>query len=125
MKLSGLNLIRNLDAKRLFKIKARNIHGNLYSYGKVKYFRNWQEVAIYCKKCREYFNQRPDKHLMGHGCQKCGFAKNNLNVINKAKNDFVAKARKIHGDAYDYSKVNYITARKKIEIYCRYHKVYF
>ena len=34
---------------------------------------------------------------------------------------FIEKARKIHGDKYDYSKVNYVNNRVKIIIICPKH----
>jgi hypothetical protein len=34
---------------------------------------------------------------------------------------FIEKAKKIHFDKYDYSKVNYINDRKKIIIICKIH----
>jgi hypothetical protein len=36
-------------------------------------------------------------------------------------NLFITKAIKIHNDKYDYSKVNYINAKTKIIITCKYH----
>ena len=35
---------------------------------------------------------------------------------NNKTNNFISKAIKIHKDRYDYSKVNYINAKKKINI---------
>ena len=35
--------------------------------------------------------------------------------------DFIEKARKAHGDRYDYSKVEYINNKSKIEIICKEH----
>ena len=35
--------------------------------------------------------------------------------------EFIKKAKKIHGDKYDYSNVNYINSRKKVEIICSKH----
>jgi hypothetical protein len=35
--------------------------------------------------------------------------------------EFIGKARKIHGDKYDYSKVNYINNRTKVCIICPIH----
>ena len=36
-------------------------------------------------------------------------------------NDFIKKAREIHGDKYDYSKVNYINSKTKVCIICPKH----
>jgi very-short-patch-repair endonuclease len=37
---------------------------------------------------------------------------------------FIAKARKIHGDRYDYSSVNYINAKKYVTIICSDHGIF-
>lgn len=39
----------------------------------------------------------------------------------KTTEQFIAEARQIHGDAYDYSKVNYVNSKVKIEIICLIH----
>ena len=42
--------------------------------------------------------------------------------MEKTKNEiFIEKAKKVHGDKYDYSKVNYINAKTKICIICPVH----
>ena len=38
---------------------------------------------------------------------------------------FIEKAKKIHGDKYDYSLVNYIKNNKKINIICTKHGSFF
>ena len=38
--------------------------------------------------------------------------------------DFLAKARKIHGSLYDYRLVNYVNSRTPISIVCPIHGVY-
>lgn len=39
--------------------------------------------------------------------------------------DFIAKAKQIHGDTYDYSKVNYTKSTAKVEIVCPKHGSFF
>ena len=41
--------------------------------------------------------------------------------MEKNKEEFIEKARKIHGDKYDYSKVNYINSSTKVCIICPEH----
>ena len=36
-------------------------------------------------------------------------------------NEFIEKARKVHGDRYDYSKVNYVNSKTKVCIICTEH----
>lgn len=43
-------------------------------------------------------------------------------IMEKTKNEiFIEKAKKVHGDKYDYSKVNYIDNKTKICIICPEH----
>ena len=37
----------------------------------------------------------------------------------------LARFNEIHGDKYDYSRVNYVNAKTKIEIRCKEHDVWF
>ena len=53
--------------------------------------------------------------VAGHGCMKC--AKNH--PMDTA--EWIEKARKVHGDKYDYSKVVYVTATKPVTIICPVH----
>lgn len=105
--------------KEEFIIKARTIHGNKYDYSKVEYKGVDTKVYIICPVHGEFY-QTPYVHLKGHGCRQCGFD----NSKQKQKNnidDFIAKARKIHGDKYDYSKVEYVNANTKVLIICPKH----
>ena len=42
-------------------------------------------------------------------------------AIRKTTQQFISKAKNIHGDKYDYSLVEYITSRIKVNIICRIH----
>lgn len=43
----------------------------------------------------------------------------------KTTEQFVAEAKAIHGDKYDYSKTKYINSRDKVEIICPIHGSFF
>lgn len=102
---------------------AKNIHGNEYDYSKVKYENNKTQVCIICPKHGEFF-QRPDRHLRGQGCPKCRYEKSaKSNTLSNAK--FIEKAKKVHGDRYDYSKVNYVKSKEKVCIICNEHGEFF
>ena len=94
--------------------KARKIHGNKYDYSKVKYINNITRVIIICPKHGEFL-QTPNDHLDGCGCSKCG------GVKKSNTNDFIAQSKKIHGDKYDYSKVEYINNKTPVCIICPTH----
>ena len=94
--------------------KARIIHGDKYDYSKVNYMGSENKVCIVCPKHGEFW-QTPHRHLMGDKCPKCS-VKSKLD-----NNSFVERARKIHGNKYDYSKVNYVDSLTPVCIICPEH----
>ena len=97
-----------------FVKRAREVHGDKYDYSKVNYVNANTEVCIICPKHGE-FKQMPSKHLNGQGCPKC-YGNIKLNT-----SEFINKAREIHGNKYDYSKVEYVNANAKVCIVCPEH----
>ena len=102
-----------------FIIEAKEKHGDKYDYSKVEYENNLKEVIIICKEHGEFL-QLPKTHKRGNGCKDCGREKT-INGKKSNKNDFIKKAKEIHGDKYDYSKVEYIKANEKVVIICKEH----
>lgn len=98
--------------------KAKFIFGNSYDYSEVKYVSSSKKVKIKCNKCGNVFEMTPNNHLSGQGCPKCASKKKGGK---KNINEVIEKARKIHGDKYDYSKVEYRGANEKICIICPIH----
>jgi very-short-patch-repair endonuclease len=102
------------DKTKLFISKATQIHGERYNYSKVNYINAKTKVTIICSEHGD-FQQTPSNHLSNYNCQKC--AKNfQLNT-----DSFIEKAKGIHNNKYDYSKVNYINADTQIIIICIEH----
>ena len=99
--------------------KAREKHGNKYDYSKVDYVNSYTKVCIICPEHGEFW-QTPTGHLSGRGCSKCG---NEFNGECKrlSLSDFIKQARKVHGDKYNYSKVNYVNSVTKVCIICPEH----
>lgn len=95
-----------------FLAKARNTHGDLYNYDKVKYVNCRVNVIISCKLHGD-FEQSPPNHLAGQGCMKCG--------LRSTKEEFIRKAREIHGDQYSYNNVVYVTNITEVTIDCPKH----
>jgi hypothetical protein len=97
-------------------IKRANIqHNNKYDYSLVKNINGCNDkIIIICPEHGE-FQQRVESHLKGRGCTYC--AKNK----NYTTEEFIERAREVHGDKYDYSKVNYINTQTHIEIICPKH----
>jgi len=105
------NRIR-LTTKEFIK-RSVKIHGNKYNYSKVEYIGIYEKIIIICKEHGK-FEQIPNVHLKGCGCPKC--SRNRITT-----EDFIEKSIKIHGEKYNYSKVEYINNREKIKIICKKH----
>lgn len=99
--------------KEVFIERARKIHGDKYDYSKVEYTDSTTKVCIICPEHGEFW-QVPSSHLRGIGCSICGH--NSLTDEN-----FIIEARKIHGDKYDYSKINLRNKDGKLCIICPEH----
>ena len=94
--------------------EARLIHHNRYDYSKVEYANNKTKVCIVCPEHGEFW-QAPSDHLNGKGCPQCA------GNVRHDKDTFVEKAKHIHNDRYDYSKVEYVNAHTKVCIICPEH----
>ena len=108
-----------MDTLETFIKKSKLRHGDLYDYSKVDYIDSKTKVCIICKKHGEFW-QLPSSHIRGYGCPKCG----NHNRGSKKRfdtNGFIEKARAVHGDRYDYSKVEYVNSKTKVCITCPEH----
>jgi hypothetical protein len=117
----GIEKVTNLRKSNTkeFIQKAKNIHDNKYDYSKVNYVNNYKKIIIICQIHGE-FKQTPNRHLCGCGCKKCAIEKA-ADFQKSNTKEFVQKAKNIHDNKYDYSKVNYKNSREKIIIICKKH----
>lgn len=96
------------------------VHGDKYDYSLVNSAGSHDKVKIICPKHDYIFEQKVYAHLQGRGCIKCKY-ENQSNNIKSNLEEFIMKARAIHGDKYDYSKAVYTKAANKITIGCPKH----
>lgn len=96
-----------------FIIKANLIHNNKYLYESTLYKNNRSLVLITCLE-HGIFKQRPNEHLMGKGCAKCGISRSNTS-------EFIEKSVCIHKERYLYDKVSYVNNYTKVIITCPQH----
>jgi hypothetical protein len=131
------------DSKETFIEKGIKKHGDKYDYSKVVYVNSRTKVTIICPEYGE-FSIRPANFLMGHGHPKSGYKRlgektsirikkywkdpKNAEKIKKRilqlrdkQEDIIAQFKKVHGNTYDYSKVKYEVAHKKVIIICKKH----
>ena len=107
------------STKHQFIQKAIAIHGDKYDYSEINYVNDKMNILIFCNK-HGGFKQSPCNHLRSNGCPKCSYEK--LSTLKrKTSEEFIQKAKAIHGDRYDYSKVNYKNSYSKVIITCPDH----
>lgn len=119
---SSANKKRFENAFESFIKRATKKWNGKYDYSKVIYESAKKKVQIICPNHGEFL-QSPDTHLK-HECLKCSTE----NTANKQRHDtikFIEKAKKVHGEIYDYSKVDYKGNRIKVEIICKEHGSFF
>ena len=108
--------------KEKFIEEARFIHKDKYDYSLVKYVNTDTKVKILCP-IHGVFEQGAGSHLSGAGCPDC--AKEKLSLLFRSDTEsFIEKARKVHGDLYNYEKVKYISNKKNVDIICHKHGVF-
>lgn len=95
---------------------AKSVHNDRYDYSLVEYLSAQDKVTIICPD-HGPFEQTPNGHLGGKGCYECGIVASS-DAKRSTTEEFIAKARMVHGERYDYSLVEYIQNSKKVKIIC-------
>lgn len=109
----------NKSSTREFIQKAQEVHGNDYIYNKVKYIDSSTKVTIICPK-HGVFEQRPNNHLNGQGCYKCG-TESMVDLQRSSTLKFTQKSQEVHDSKYIYDKVDYVDSSTKVIIICPMH----
>jgi hypothetical protein len=94
--------------------KSNAVHNNKYIYDKVIYKKSSIKVIIKCPIHGD-FNQLPEAHMKGQGCSKCGGSEK------LTKDEFIARANKIHTNRYSYNDFSYDGFNIKSIIKCKKH----
>ena len=94
--------------------RAQSTYGDRYDYSKVDYKNSSTPVCIICPKHGEFW-QIPNNHIRGAGCPTCA---NRQRIDTKV---FLERAKKVHGDRYDYSKVICKGKESYVTIICPIH----
>lgn len=98
-----------------FLENAKQIHGDKYEYSKVKFVNHQTKVSITCK-LHGTFEVTPGNHLTSkRGCPTCA------GNIKSSTEIFINRSKLIHGDTYEYTKVNYTNTNTKVLIICKFH----
>ena len=106
-------------SKEEFIKRASKLHNNKYNYSKSNYINTKTKIEIICPKHGSFW-QEPENHMQGDGCPECG-KETVVKKLSSNTEEFIRKARLVHGNKYNYSKVNYINSENKVEIICPTH----
>ena len=99
--------------------RAKQKHGNKYIYDKTVYKGFDVKVTVTCQTHGD-FQVNAHQHISnGIGCPECALI--NMGPARMTTEEFVIKAKTLHGNIYDYSKVKYVLSSKKVEIICPKH----
>lgn len=93
--------------------KAKQVHGDKYDYSLVNYKTDYEKIIVICFIHGEFY-QKASNHLQGQGCPVCA-------NIRKTEDVFIEQVKNLHGDKYNYEKVNYVKDSLKIIITCSTH----
>jgi predicted nucleic acid-binding Zn-ribbon protein len=121
-----------------FVRRAEALHPGRYTYERTCYSTMKAKVVVSCPTHGDFQITPIALVHKAQGCPQCGSLRrgvrtSGVNVgklaaatrIAKHAAEFEAKARLVHGDLYDYSKVQYTTARDDVAIICRKHGEFF
>ena len=97
-----------------FIARSKASHTINYDYSKVNYINGVKKVCIVCPEHGEFW-QSPSFHLHGGNCPKC------VGGVRLTTAEFIEKAKKVHNNKYDYSKVAYKNTASKVCIICPEH----
>lgn len=105
--------MKRLDKETFIK-KSKEIHNNKFDYSLVEYKNVRTLVKIICPNCG-IFEQLPWTHMKGIGCSKC------QNLTNEK---FIEKSNVKHNNKYEYSLVEVINNKVKVDIICKIHGIF-
>lgn len=97
--------------------KAEKVHGEKYNYDLVEYKNSQTKIKILCNQCKNIFEQVAHYHLDGCGCKDCSL-QNSYFSRTYTTDEFIEKAKKVHGDKYNYDSVDYLKSKIKVNIFC-------
>ncbi|MCE5388267.1 MAG: hypothetical protein K0041_06775 [Acidithiobacillus sp.] len=102
-----------------FLEKVKEVHGEKYDLSEAVYTGRKVKVKVICGKHGPFWIVA-NNLFMGNGCPECGSEKRKKSLTSTTE-AFIEKAKKVHGDKYDYSLVDYVSAKTKVRMVCPKH----
>ena len=94
--------------------RSNKAHNNRYDYSKATYKSIETKVCIICPEHGEFW-QTPHSHMNGFGCDKCG------GTYEVSFDEFLKRSKEVHGDTYNYDKVDYVDFKTRVTLTCKLH----
>ncbi len=106
-----------------FLKEAKAVHGELYRYVEDSYMGVSEKIDIICRE-HGLFPQTAYNHTRGSGCPQCstGHRGEEQRI---GTDEYIRRCKDIHGEAYDYSAVEYTGKYNKVKIRCIKHNYLF
>ena len=108
---------------KTFLEKANKVHFGFYKYPDLHFSNSQDTIKIVCPVHGE-FEQQVKVHVRGSGCPQCGIAKRAKGKTLTTE-EFLKRAKEIHGDRYDYSESVYTRKKDKLKIICPRHGAFY
>lgn len=106
--------------KNEFVEKANLVHNNIYSYDNCVYVNSRIKVTVTCQVHGD-FSVLPGNHInKKSGCPKCSAIQRGL-ARRLTTEEFIKKAKQMHGNRYNYSGTKVMLSCKKVSIICEQH----
>lgn len=113
--------------------KAKKLHNDRYDYSQTVYVNSRAEIIVICPE-HGPFEQRASSHLAGCGCPECAkiwtdehrqnLQKSSRKSRGMTTEEWIARAKDVHGNKYDYSQAVYVNSRTDIKIVCPKHGLF-
>lgn len=109
-----------LERRANFIEQAVAIYGDRYDYSSIVYVDTKTPISLSCSSHGD-FRIRPANHLNGQHCRECKRLENAEVNSQGVAQRFAEKARKVHGERFDYSRANETDERGRALIICAVH----
>ncbi len=102
------------------ELDFHRIHNNFYDYSISAYKNSTTNIKYICP-VHGVQEMTPKNHLKGRGCKKC-YHENKAGKSQRLNaEEFIRRAKSVHGNNYDYRLIKYSNIHTPIEIVCKIH----
>ena len=96
-----------------FFAKAAELYGDRFDYSKTEFNGISKDIKIVCKRCGKELTVNARAHLESGYCYLCG------EHHTLSQEEFLERAKAIHGEKYDYSLAEYAGIDGKVHLVCK------